>query len=106
MKVVWSKNPILACEVIASLSGARKWHPKTVRTFLARLVRKGALAFDRQGRAYRYRPLVGEAGSIQVESESFLQRVFGGAVSPMLAYFVEKQKISKSDLKELKRLLR
>ena len=106
MRAIWSQNPILASEVIAKVSGTHKWHSKTVRTLLARLVLKGALTFEKQGRAYKYRPLVSEADSIQAESEMFLQRVFGGALSPMLAHFVQKQRISESDRKELRRLLR
>ena len=105
MKVVWSKNPILASEVIEKVAAGHKWHSKTVRTLLARLVRKGALTFEKHGRAYMYRPLVSEADSIGAESDSFLQRVFGGAISPMLAHFVERRKISESDLRELRRLL-
>ena len=35
------------------------------------------------------------------ESESFLERVFGGSLKPMLAYFVEQRRITKKDLREL-----
>lgn len=106
MKVVWNHNPTLASKVIDELASAHKWHAKTVRTLLARLVKKGALTFEKQGRAYMYRPVVKEADCIQAESDSFLQRVFGGAISPMLAHFVERRKISESEMREIKRLLR
>jgi BlaI family transcriptional regulator, penicillinase repressor len=106
MRVVWSHNPVLACKVIDEVAAAHKWHAKTVRTLLARLVKKGALTFEKQGRAYRYRPLVKEADCIQAESDLFLQRVFGGAITPMLAHFVERRKISESEMREIKRLLR
>jgi BlaI family penicillinase repressor len=106
MKVVWVQNPILASKVIEEVAAAHKWHAKTVRTLLARLVKKGALTFEKHGRAYMYRPLVKEADSIQAESDSFLQRVFGGAITPMVAHFVERRKISESEMREIKRLLR
>jgi BlaI family transcriptional regulator, penicillinase repressor len=106
MKVVWARNPVLASKVVDEVAAAHKWHAKTVRTLLARLVKKGALTFEKQGRAYMYRPLVKEADCIQAESDSFLQRVFGGAISPMLAHFVERRKISESEMRELRRLLR
>lgn len=39
------------------------------------------------------------------ESESFLDRVFGGSMKPMLAYLVERKKLSPEEIRELKRLL-
>ncbi len=106
MKVVWARHPILASKVVEEVAAARKWHAKTVRTLLARLVKKGVLTFEKKGRAYMYEPLVNQADCIQAESDLFLQRVFGGAISPMLAQLVERRKISEAEMRELRRLLR
>ncbi len=81
------------------------WHPKTAKTLLNRLVKKKALAYEQAGRAYLYRPLVQEGDCVRAEAESFLQRVFGGSLQPMLAHFVEQNKLSPKELAELKRLL-
>ena len=92
MRVIWAKNPISAFEVIARLSEADpSWHPKTARALLARLVKKEALGFEAHGRVYFYRPRVSEQQAVAAASESFLQRVFGGAVEPMLAHFVKRR---------------
>jgi BlaI family penicillinase repressor len=40
------------------------------------------------------------------EAESFLDRVFDGALSPMLAHFVRSHRLGKEDLLELERLLK
>jgi BlaI family penicillinase repressor len=107
MRVVWSKAPCTAGEVIAVLIRADpSWHPKTIKTFLNRLVSKKALGFQKEGRAYLYRPLVAEAECVSAASESFLERVFGGALQPMLAHFVERRKLSADEIRELKRLLK
>ena len=105
MKVVWAKSPRSAGEIIAELSARDDWHPKTAKTLLGRLVKKKALGFEKDGRAYLYRPLVREAECVQAASESFLDRVFGGALAPMLAHFVERKKMSPAEIRELKRLL-
>lgn len=106
MKIAWTSSPLSAQEIIERLSsGGDKWHPKTVKTLLNRLVRKRALGFRRDGRSYLYRPLVEEADSVAAESESFLDRVFGGSLHPMLAHFVESGKLSPAEISELKRLL-
>ena len=106
MQAVWKGHPCTAQEVIARLAeDDPTWHPKTAKTLLARLVAKHALTYTPEGRAYLYRPLVSEAQCQAEASESFLARVFGGSLQPMLAHFVERRKLSRSDLKELKRLL-
>ncbi len=106
MKVVWAKGSCSARDIILTLTQAdQTWHPKTIKTFLGRLVAKKALAFQREGRAYLYRPLVDEMECVSEVSEIFLRRVFGGALRPMLAHFVDNKKLSASEILELKRLL-
>ena len=95
----------MAREVIASLAASRKWHGKTIRTLLARLVRKRAIAFQRQGRSYLYRPRVNQADCARMETEAFLERVFDGAPAPLIALLLEGRKISDSEARELRLLL-
>jgi BlaI family penicillinase repressor len=107
MKVVWAKAPCSAGDVIRALTRAdATWHPKTIKTFLSRLARKGALGFRKEGRAYFYRPLVTENECVAAASESFLDRVFGGSLKPMLAHFVDRKKLSAAEIRELKELLK
>jgi BlaI family penicillinase repressor len=106
MQAVWAQAPCTASDLIATLVAAdASWHPKTARTLLNRLVKKKALGYRKEGRAYVYRPLVKEADCVHAESESFLERVFGGALQPMLAHFVERRKLTPAEIAELKRLL-
>ena len=106
MKVVWSQAPCSAGEIIEALYRADStWHPRTVKAFLNRLVKKKALGFRKEGRAYLYRPLVKEDECVDAASESFLRRVFAGSLKPMLAHFVERRKLSAEEIRDLKRLL-
>jgi len=106
MKVVWAKAPCSAGEIIQTLTEKDpSWNPRTVKAFLNRMVRKRALGFKKEGRAYLYRPLVREEESVDAASESFLERVFGGSLKPMLAHFVERKKLSAEEVRELKQLL-
>src|SRR5215467_196162 len=106
MKVIWSAGPCSAGEIIRTLTTSNsKWHPKTIKTYLTRLVAKGALDFHKQGRAYVYLPLVSEKECVDTASQSFLSRVFGGSLKPMLAHFVEHKKLSAEEIRELKQLL-
>ena len=106
MKVLWAKSPLTAGEIIEALVATdATWHPKTAGTLLNRLVKKKAVGFQKEGRAHLYRPLVKETGCVTAASESFLERVFGGSFTPMLAHFVQQRKLSAAEKRELKRLL-
>ena len=107
MQVIWTLAPCSAGQIIEALGGRDPgWHPKTVKAFLNRLVRKKALGFRKEGRAYLYRPLVAEKDCVDAASESFLGLVFGGSLKPMLAHFVESKKLSGQEIRELRDLLK
>ncbi|MBI4660877.1 MAG: BlaI/MecI/CopY family transcriptional regulator [Verrucomicrobia bacterium] len=107
MKVLWAKAPLAAGEIIDALVAVdRTWHPKTAKTLLNRLVKKKALGFKTEGRAYLYRPLIKESECVAAASESFLDRVFGGSLAPMLAHFAQHRKLSADEVRELRRLLK
>ena len=105
MKAIWNENPITSNRVVEVVSESTKWQPKTIRTLLNRLVSKGAVGHDGKGREYRFFPLIEESVVVKAESESFLKRVFDGALTPMLSTMVESKKLSKKDIEELKRIL-
>jgi BlaI family transcriptional regulator, penicillinase repressor len=105
MKQLWAASPATANAVVESLAGTVRWSPKTIRTLLNRLVQKKALGYKKEGREYLYHPLIKEDAYVRAESRSFLQRVYGGAVTPMLAAFLESEELSAADLTELKQIL-
>lgn len=105
MKIVWSKGQCTANEILETLNSREPWHPKTARTLIGRLVKKRALTYKEDGRAYIYRPGITEEDAIAYYSQSFLERVFDGALAPMLAHFVESQRLTATDLKQLREVL-
>ena len=105
MNVVWEKFPLTANEVVASLAQQKNWKPGTVKTFLKRLVDKKALRFDPEGKRYRYQPNVAREKCVRMESQSFLERVFCGATTPMLVHFVKKTRLIPREIEELKQIL-
>src|ERR1700722_17882967 len=106
MKVLWTRSPLPAMEIIQALAGTEDWHPNTVKTLLSRLHKKKALGVEKQKNLYLYRPLVSEADCVKTESDSFLQRVFGGAGKPLLMHFAQQRKLSSEDLEELRKVLK
>ena len=105
MNVVWDDHPVGAADVVARLLSQRDWSDKTVKTLLGRLVRKGALGFDVEGRRYLYRPKVSRERCVREESRSFVERVFGGKASPLLAHMVRDAQLTAAEIAELRRVL-
>jgi BlaI family penicillinase repressor len=105
MQVLWSKGPLTANQVVEELAEKTKWKPKTIKTLINRLTKKGAVRFQKDGRRYRYYPAVSESKCVRTETRSFLRRVYGGAARPMLAAFLEDAELSPDDVAELKKIL-
>src|SRR5687768_13175649 len=108
MRVIWdkaAKDPITAQEIIDALTPRKDWSPRTIKTLLNRLVNKGALGFEEEGKRYRYWAKLTQEQCVRTESRSFLDRVFGGQAAPMLNYFVTHAKLSADEIAELKKIL-
>lgn len=105
MEVLWEKNPATSDDVVAELSKTTDWQEPTIKTLLNRLLKKRAIAAERDGRRYLYRPLLKREDYIDAASTSLLDRLFGGRVAPLVAHFSDRRKLSKKDIAELKRLI-
>ena len=105
MEVLWKRNPLSADEVVAALSGQQEWQDATVKTLLNRLLNKGAISAEKDGRRYLYAPVLQRDAWVQGESENLLERMFGGRVAPLVAHFSEQRKLSRKDIAELRKLL-
>lgn len=105
MDVLWKRNPLSAEEVVSSLSGQQEWQEATVKTLLNRLLNKGAISAAKDGRRYLYAPVLQRDAWVQGESESLLERMFGGRVAPLVAHFSEQRKLSRKDIADLRKLL-
>ncbi|NMH60003.1 BlaI/MecI/CopY family transcriptional regulator [Alteromonas ponticola] len=104
MQVIWRDHPASSAEIVARLDNKR-WHEKTVKTFLSRLVKKGALTFEKEGRSYLYSPAISQQDYQLKESRSIISRLFNGRVSPLVAGFAKQSKLSKDDIEDLKQII-
>jgi BlaI family penicillinase repressor len=105
MKVFWKTSPRTANEIVEELTGKTHWKRETIRTLINRLVQKKALGFEKKGRQYHYFPQVTEAEGIKTEAKSFVKRIGGGSIEPMLAAFVEDKQLSAEKIAKLKSIL-
>jgi len=104
MKVIWEEPPKTLQDILAKLKHS-EWSTTTIQTYLARLVKKGALKTERQGKGYLYFPDVSESECQTAEGKTFLSRVYDGSLSRMVSGFVKSGDLSKTELQEIKRLI-
>jgi BlaI family penicillinase repressor len=105
---------LAAADIVEPVARDRGIHHRTVRTLLARLVKKGAVetrlqepAADSAATAYWYKAKVPRDAVVKAESESFLSRVFDGNAAPALVHLLHESRgqLSPQDLQQLRALL-
>lgn len=105
MDVLWHRHPASAEDVVVALAGRAEWAEPTVKTLLNRLLNKGAIRADKEGRRYFYSPVLSREAWLAEQSTGIVDRLFGGRVAPLVAHFSEQRKLSAADIAELKRLI-
>ena len=101
MMALWKDQPLTSTQIATQT----KSHPQTIKTLLSRLVKKNAIAYEKTGRTFYYRTLFTEKECQRHESRSFLDRVFGGSLRPMISNLVEDDLLSPKEITELRALL-
>jgi len=106
MEALWEKSPLTAVEVCDSVCGERGWSMPTVKTLLSRLVAKGAVTTEPDGRRFLYTPLLARDDYVGGESRRLVDRLFGGKAAPLFAHLAEAEALSDDDIAEIERLLK
>ncbi len=104
MEVLWAASPRTAEEVALALADTG-WAAATVKTLLNRLLGKGAIRAEAEGRRYRYAPVLAREAWVRGQSEGLLARLFGGRLAPLVAHFGERRQLSRQDIAEIRQLL-
>ena len=105
MDALWRLGPLTPEGVIAEVGEAQNWAPGTVKTLITRLLKKKAIEGRREAEGYFYRPLVSREAYVHSESESLVDRLFGGEVAPLVAHFAEHRALTPKDIAHLKSLI-
>ena len=106
MEVLWSTSPLGADDVVAALADRSDWAEPTIKTLLNRLLNKGAVTAERDGRRFLYAPAVPEDAWAAGAGLSLIDRLFGGRLAPLVAQFASERKLKPDDIEALKALLK
>lgn len=106
MKALWAKSPMTAEEIAVALADDQDWAEGTVKALLNRLLKKNAIAAEKDGRRFLYRPLVAQGDYVHAESKGLLDRLFDGRLAPLVSHFSQRERLSDEDVAELRRILK
>ena len=107
MEALWAAGqPLTAAEVAVRIGDDREWSLATVKTLLSRLAAKGALKHREDGRRFLYSPSIRREDYVGNESKRFVERLFGGRLSPLVARLAEEDGLDEEDIAAIEALLK
>ena len=99
--IVWEKEPISVKELIKLCNEQLEWKRTTTYTVLKRLCERGIL----QNEDGIVTSLYSKEEIQYSESKQFLDKTFEGSLPGFLAAFLKGQKVSDSEIEELRQML-
>ncbi|MBO9709128.1 MAG: BlaI/MecI/CopY family transcriptional regulator [Caulobacter sp.] len=105
MDALWTRHPLTVDEIMAEVAEPQGWGEATVKTLINRLLKRKAIKSERVDGRARYSPVVQRAEYVQSESQSLLNRLFDGQLTPLVAHFAKHRALSPDEIKQLKKLV-
>ena len=106
MLAIWAAGEAVTSSYVQEkLRGSRDWALPAILTSLSRLVDKGFLACEKQGRSNLYRPLISEKDYKTAEGRGIIDRLYGSSFTGMVASLYDGKAIDGDDLAELRQYL-
>jgi BlaI family penicillinase repressor len=107
MEALWAADQALTATDIADRVGSgRGWSLATVKTMLSRLVAKGAITHQEDGRRFLYSPAFERDAYVSRESRRLVDRLFDGRLSPLVAQLAEEDALDDDDIAAIEALLK
>ena len=106
MEVLWKQSPLGTDDIAAQLEGQQDWQLATIKTLLNRLLTKGAVSAEKDGRRYLYTPVLQRDAWLEEQSVGLVDRLFDGRLAPLVAHFSSHRKLKKADIEALRALLK
>lgn len=107
MRVLWERSEATVADVReALLAEGRELAYTTVATMLAKMERKGQVTHRAEGKAFVYRPALGQEQVSRSMVTDLATRLFGGDVTLMVSHLLDGCELSSDELARLKALIR
>ena len=102
MKVVWANDSLITTNlVMEQLGNERNWKAQTVITLMLRLVDRGFLSSEKNGKERTYSPLVSKEEYLKFETGNFMKQFHDNSVLNLVATLYEDKALDDNDISEL-----
>ena len=102
---LWEQSPQTMMEIVHKMEAEQGWSKSTTTTLLKRMLDKGYLAYTMNGKTREYHSLLKQEDVMREETSNFVQRVFGGDISLLMANLVSAKQPTKQELDEIRQIL-
>jgi predicted transcriptional regulator len=103
MTALWAHGPSTVREVRERIRDPIAYN--TVQTILRILEDKGYVDHTGEGRAFRYRALVGREAAERSAIGRLVDTVFGGSAELLVAHLVRNRRLDRREIEQMRRLL-
>lgn len=101
MELIWENEPIRSGELVTRAFDSFGWKKSTVYTVIKKLSGKG---FVKSENAV-ITPLCSREEVLTERSENLISKAYGGSLPMFLTAFLQKERITKAEAEELKKLI-
>ena len=101
MELIWDSEPVRSGELVSMSLEKHGWKKSTVYTILKKLVTKG-LALNENSVITATHP---RDEVLSERSEDVIERSYGGSLPLFLTAFLSREKLTRSEAEELKKLI-
>jgi len=102
MKVVWANEPPITTNIIMEQLGKKRgWKAPTVISLMLRLVEKGFLRTEKNGKERTYFPLVAKEDYLKFETGNFMRLYHENSFLSFVNTLYDGKQLSNHDIEEL-----
>lgn len=101
MNIIWENSPVTSTQLVKLASKELGWKKSTTYTVIRRLCERGAIK-NENTQVYA---LLSREEVMYAESEEHIDRVYNGSLKLFFTTFLQKEKLSKNEINELKKII-
>lgn len=105
MRVVWTLHQTTSKDIIEIMEVKKGWKQATTKTLIGRLVEKGMLNTQPEGRKYIYTAAITERESLKTMREGFFENICSKEIGKEIAAMISEATLSHDDIKLLEETL-
>ena len=104
MDIIWNLNRKVTSSEIMKIFNekkGKKWSPQTISTFLSRIVDKGILKAEREGRTNYYYAVIDKEDYERDQAENIINNLYKGSLKNFLSALYYNKDMSEKEYEEI-----